>query len=379
MKYLTLIVCTLMLVINLAAQETDLPSSSKTSLGGYGQVDLNAPLEEGVYNNMNLDVHRIVLFLGHQFSDKVHFLTEIEFEHVKEVYIEQAYLDYRLHPALTFRGGLILIPMGIINIYHESATFHSVERPLIDHAIVPTTWREIGAGITGKWIEKGLGYELYLVNGFKSYEEGGLLGGPNGLRSGRQKGAESVMRSPNIAFRASYFGIPGLEAGLSFYGGKTQSTLYEGLKEDDPMISQADSSGVGLRMIGLDARYDVQAFHFRAQFYQTWLSNTAEYNAYTGNDLGQRMYGYYAEFAYDVLHTCQSASALMPFVRYSQFDTHLAVDGITDNEAYERQAFTSGLHFRPAPGASFKIGYQWVKNGLDDKRNTIQAGVAFAF
>ena len=50
---------------------------------------------------------------------------------------------------LNLRGGLMLIPMGIVNEYHEPTTFNGVERPSLDSKIVPTTWREMGIGVSG--------------------------------------------------------------------------------------------------------------------------------------------------------------------------------------------------------------------------------------
>lgn len=155
-------------------------------------------------------------------------VTEIEFEHVSEVYVEQAFLDYELTDWMSLRGGLLLIPMGIINQYHEPPSFNGVERPLIDTRIAPTTWREIGAGIAGRISSLIVRYQLYLVNGFIGYYNGALLSGRDGLRKGCLKGAESVITSPNLTTRVDYYGIPSLNFGLSAYFGKTQSILYTG-------------------------------------------------------------------------------------------------------------------------------------------------------
>ena len=51
--------------------------------------------------------------------------------------------------ALNFRAGLILIPMGLVNEYHESPTFLSVNRPVSEKKIIPSTWRENGGGVYG--------------------------------------------------------------------------------------------------------------------------------------------------------------------------------------------------------------------------------------
>ncbi|MBE0641986.1 MAG: hypothetical protein IH599_08120 [Bacteroidales bacterium] len=356
------------------------PTESRTIIGGYGQIDLNAPIGNVSDKNMDLDVHRVVLMVGHKFSDRVSMLTEIEFEHVKEVYIEQAYLDYRIKPWLSFRGGLLLVPMGIINLYHESATFHSVERPLIDHSLVPTTWREIGAGFSGTLLSAGVKYEAYLINGFLSHNgDAGLLGGSNGLRSGRQKGAESIMKHPNLAARAEYFGLDGLQAGLSLYAGKTQSALYSYLGTEIS-TAMADSSVVGLLMLGLDARYTLNGWQFRAQAYHSNVTGSAKYNAYTGKDLGQAMAGYYVEAAYDLFHTSnKTIGELYPYVRYSAFDMHLETERIQRNPSYRKRAVTAGLNFLASPGAAFKIGYQYIKSENDDTQQVFQAGVGFTF
>lgn len=366
------------LALQLWGQSNDV-SENKTSINGYGQVDLNTPLS-GDEKNADLDVHRVVLLFSHRFSDKVSLVTEVEFEHVKEVYIEQAYLDYHLKPWLTFRGGLVLIPMGVINLYHESATFHSVERPLIDAYISPTTWREIGAGFTGKFLSQGIQYSAYLVNGFKSYDNGGIIGGAKAFRSGRQKGAESIMTHPNLAARIEYFKIKGLQLGLSGYFGKTQSSMYDELGEDSWKEAQADSTIVGLCMFGFDLRYQRGPWQFKGQVYQSSVKNTEEYNSFTGQNMGSALYGYYAELSYDILHSSQGdAGSLFPYLRFSMYDTHQKTKGFERDAAYRGQVLTTGLNFMPDPGTAFKIGYQWTKLGNDHESQTLQAGVAFTF
>src|SRR4029077_4447862 len=84
-----------------------------------------------------------------------------------EVEIEQAYLDGLFGRRLNLRGGLIIMPVGIINVYHEPPTFNGVDRPEVDVLIIPSTWREPGFGIFCE-LATGLTYQLYLVNGFNA-------------------------------------------------------------------------------------------------------------------------------------------------------------------------------------------------------------------
>ncbi len=355
----------------------------KLTIGGYGQIDYNQPLSGGTYQNGNLDVHRLVLMFGYKFSPKTQFITEVEFEHVKEVFVEQAFLQHEITPWLKFRAGLMLVPMGIINEYHEPSTFNGVERPNLDSYIVPTTWREIGAGFTGVFPSASLSYQLYVMNGFNGYDGAPHLSGSNGFRKGRQKGAESFMSSPNLTFKVNYFGIKGLQLGLSAYGGKSQSTLYKGIdKSDAASIAMADSSVVGLTMLGIDARYNLGGLSLRGQFNYGLISNSLQYNEFAVSDLGSAMAGWYAEVAYNVFHSAEGLKTeLIPFVRFEQYNTQASVEpGTTLDPSFDRSDITFGLGWKLTRGAMLKTDYQIFKNdGPGDSRQQFNMGVAVWF
>jgi hypothetical protein len=355
----------------------------RLTVGGYAQIDYNQPVSNGAYNNGNLDVHRMVLMFGYKFNQKVQFISEVEFEHVKEVYVEQAFLQYEITPWLKFRGGLMLIPMGIVNEFHEPSTFNGVERPNLDKYIVPTTWREIGAGFAGVFPSAALSYQLYVVNGFKGYDGDPYLSGSNGFRKGRQKGAESFMSSPNLTFKVNYFGISGLQLGLSAYTGKTQSTLYNGVdKNDMESIALADSSVVGLTMVGMDARYNLGGLHLRGQLNYGWVSNSDSYNEFTGSDLGSSLGGWYGEVSYNLFHGVERFDTeLIPFVRYEQYNTHASVEPATSlNPSYNRNDLTIGIGWRMTRGAMLKADYQiFNKKDESESKQQFNMGVAVWF
>ena len=379
----------ILLPVTLLAQELTntagkmMQDEDRLTIGGYGQIDYNQLLDNGSYNNGGLDVHRLVLMFGYKFNAKTQFITEIEVEHVKEVFVEQAFLQYEILPWLKLRGGLMLIPMGIINEYHEPSTFNGVERPNLDKYIVPTTWREIGAGFTGTFPSAALSYQLYLVNGFNGYNEGPTLSGSNGFRKGRQKGAESIIKSPNLSFKINYFGLPGLQLGLSGYTGKTQSSLYKEIEKSDMQsIASADSSLVGLFMLGVDARYQLGGLQVRGQANLGTVSNSASYNEFTGSDLGSSLGGWYLEVSYDLLHNVEMfESGLIPFIRYEQYNTHASTeDPILQNPEFQRSDLTVGLGWKLAAGAMLKTDVQWSNNkGADDSIIQFNAGIAVWF
>lgn len=366
-----------------------LSSKSKLTIGGYGEVHYHQPLNSDVRQNGELDVHRMVMLFGYQFSERTQFVTELEFEHVSEVYVEQAFLQHKINKSINFRGGLLLIPMGIVNEYHEPTTFNGVERPLIDNKIAPTTWREIGFGLAGNIQPASLKYQAYVVNGFNGYDGTAKLNGKSGLRSGRQKGASSYISSPNFTGKVEYYGIRNLNIGLSGYFGNTQSKLYNGIaKDNDAALAKADSSVVGISMIGIDGRYNLKGLQLRGQYYSAALSNADEYNRFTGknkttpNDLGSLMTGYYVEAGYNVFRHLEKVNTeLIPFVRFEGYDTHAKVpSNITRNQSYKNSVITSGLTLKLAQGAVLKTDMQWVKpEGAENWTKVFSAGLGVMF
>ena len=362
---------------------TIINSGTGLHLGGYGQIDMNrVSSDDNVHHNAKLDVHRFVTFLGYNFNDRVSFVSEIEMEHVVELYVEQAFLNYRLKDNMSLQAGLMLVPMGIQNLYHEPPTFNGVERTNVDKYIVPTTWREMGIGIAGTMEDMDINYQLMAINGFNGYDEdGGVFSGKSGLRSGRQKGAESYMTELDFAGRISYFGMPGWNFGASMYRGDSETILYNELDLDDAnAVAIADSSKIGIDMLGIDARYVNGAFQARGQYVVGDLSNTDQYNAFTGSDVGSKIQGYYAEVGYDIMSNKSSGESLVLFARTERYNTHAEVDGIDKNKAYNRTENTFGLTWHVAKGAAFKVDYQTISNkASDSETNKVNMGVAVWF
>jgi len=348
--------------------------ASAVTVGAYGEILYNQP--EGA--NGELDVQRLVLLFGYNFNDKIQFVTEIEVEHVKEVFVEQAFINYNVANNVNLRGGLMLVPMGIINEFHEPTTFNGTERPGVDNVIVPTTWREIGVGVTGRFNSISLGYQAYIFNGFKSAEsdgEGGINGflkGSNGLRSGRQKGIQSTVSSPTLSAKVDYYGIRGLRLGLATYLGKTQA-------EDD--VKKLEGARIGVSMLGFDARYAYKRFMARGQFIQGWLSDTEAYNSLTGQDLGSALQGWYVEGAFNLLPQGKKQK-LFAFARFESYDTHAQTDGtLVRNDTYNRSDITTGLTYHIVTGVVVKGDYQFRSNALEgsDIPNQLNFGIGVWF
>lgn len=344
-------------------------NGTPVTLGGYAEVKYNQP------NGKNgvLDAHRVIAFIAYRFDDKLQFVSEIEFEHAAVLEVEQAFVNYNLANAFNLRAGLMLIPFGISNLYHEPTTFNGVNRPALNKYIVPSTWREIGVGFAGSDYGTSLSYEAYLFNGVQSLDSNGdgLIGGKSGIRSGRQSAEKAIMDSPSFAAKVDYFGINGLRTAVSGFFGRTVA--------DDDYLDTTGST-VGISMIGADYRFVHQRLTSRGEFVYASLSDTEAYNQLTGKNLGSAFSGGYIELAYNLLPV-ERKQKIDAFVRYQEYDTHAKTEGsLVENPAYNRNDFTFGLSFHPTPGVVFKGDYQILGDQTtNDLGNQINFGVGVWF
>ena len=131
------------------------------SLGGYGEANYRTFVDDKDSGDLDrADFLRMVLYFGYKFTEKIIFNSEIEFEHGTSsnvsngagngsISVEFAALDFFLHEKVNARAGIRLVPMGFLNEVHEPPFFYGVQRPVVEQTIIPSTWRENGAGIFG--------------------------------------------------------------------------------------------------------------------------------------------------------------------------------------------------------------------------------------
>jgi hypothetical protein len=163
------------------------PKSAPTVLSGYGQAKVEYDLrnQTGVAN-----LTRNVIFLGHRFSDKISFFSEMEIEDAKvaggkpsgEISMEQLFLKFQLNRNNYMVGGLFIPRIGSINENHLPTTFNSNDRPFVEQLVIPSTWRELGIGVYGQFTKlPGLNYSAAILNGLSSanFVQG------TGIREGR--------------------------------------------------------------------------------------------------------------------------------------------------------------------------------------------------
>lgn len=347
------------------------------SVGGYGEaMYTNYAGDKGAKKD-TFDLLRAVLYVGYKFNDWIILNNEIEFEHAStgegseekgEVSVEFSQLDFLLHPAANIRAGLMLAPMGFINEMHEPTTFHGNRRPDVERYIIPSTWREMGAGLFGEPVP-GLQYRMYAMNGLDAdkFES-------QGIREGRQGGTEALAENFAFTGRVDYSPpvLPGLMVGGSAYVGDAgQSNRYQGRKLD--VMTQLYEGHLQWHYRGLELRALGAWGH---------IGNAAALSAAKGETIGQENFGWYTEAAYDVMPLLWSSSTqyLAPFLRYERYDTLASVPaGFTDDGSYDRWIYQAGLTYRPIPNISIKADYRNIHSSSGQAPDEFNLGVGFIY
>ncbi|MEX0890720.1 MAG: hypothetical protein WEB88_01030 [Gemmatimonadota bacterium] len=342
------------------------------SLGGYGEIlyeNYSGERQDGSPASARdqVDALRAILYVGYKFNDRLLFNSEIEIEHVDEIFLEFAYVDYLLNDHVGLRTGLLLAPMGIVNELHEPPTFLGTERAVTENAIIPTTWRENGIGLFG-----GVGdfaWRGYVMNGL---DGAGFSG--SGLRGGRQKGARALAEDFGVAARLDYQGILGLLAGGSvYYGQSGQNAELDGQEVD---------AGTLIWDGHLD--YNVGALDLRALVAGAHVNDARELSALNGltgaNGIAESMLGWYVQAGYDVLRGTDLADQLTPFVRYEQVNTQRSVlEGFAANPANDRTILTVGASWKPISNVVWKTDYQIHSNEADLGTNQFNMALGWIF
>jgi hypothetical protein len=347
------------------------------SIGGYGEAFYtNYTGDKGAAKD-TADLERAVLYVGYKFNDWIILNNEIEFEHGStgegdeekgEVSVEFSQLDFLLHPGANIRAGLMLVPMGFINEMHEPTTFHGNRRPDVERYIIPSTWREMGAGLFGQ-ILPGLQYRMYAMNGLnaKGFES-------QGIAEGRQGGSFALAEDFAFTGRLDYTPpfAPGLLVGASTYMGNAgQDNRFRGKKVD--AFTQLYEGHLQWHYRGLE---------LRALGAWSHIGDAAALSAAKGESIGKESFGWYTEAAYDVmpLLSRDSIQYLAPFFRFERYDSLAEVASGFDNDGtYDRWIYQGGLTYKPIPNISIKADYRNIHSAVGQQPDEFNLGVGLIY
>lgn len=330
--------------------------TERTQLGGYGEMHYNN-LDDQNDNGGDkdeIDFHRFVLYLGHEFSDKTRLFSEVELEHSiagddqnGEIELEQAYIEHDLNSSLRFKAGLFLIPVGILNQTHEPDTFYGVERNNVEKNIIPTTWWEGGLALAGEF-GQGWSYETAFTSGLKLDVDDNQWK----IRDGRQKVSNADASDPAYTANLKYTGIAGLELGATV---QYQQDLYQGDYSQD----------VDAMLYSAHLTYRNGPFGLRA-LAATWDIDNAIENIKAGADTQE---GWYVEPSWKLMRD------LGVFARYSEWDNQAGGAGDTEISEWD-----VGFNYWLEEHVVLKVDYQF-QDAPDDQKELegLNLGVGWSF
>ena len=349
---------------SLKQSETSNSPLANISIGGYGEHHYNnyRDTESGPQKDDMVDAHRFVLFFGYDYSDSVRFFSELEVEHAYSgegkpgaVELEQAYIEVDTSDTTRVKGGLFLVPVGILNETHEPDTFYGVERNKLENQIIPTTWWETGVWFTQD-LGAGLSYDL-------AFHSGLLVEDDYEIRGGRQKSAKANANDGAWTGRVRYVGLPGLDMAVTY---QRQNDIHQSALDGDLGFA-GDVPDAKAELLEAHARYTIGGLQLTAM-HAAWDIDSDAAEA-TGQD---EQSGEYVEAGYKLF------DELGVFARHTQYDL-----AERDDQESEVLVNTYGVNYWVHPQVVLKADYQNVNYkdaSKDDKvDDSVNLGIGWSF
>ena len=325
--------------------------AERTQIGAYGELHYNnLEGEGGASDKDELDLHRFVLFFGHEFNDRIRFFSELEVEHSiageeqnGEVELEQAYVEFDINDQHRAKGGIFLVPVGIINETHEPPTFYGVERNPVEKDIIPATWWAGGGSLSGE-LGNGFSYDLATHEGLNTE------GTSYKPRDGRQKTSEATASDLSYTARLKWTGMPGVEIAGSF---QHQTDITQG----------SDTTAGSANLYELHTVLSKGPVGLRA-LYAMWDMDGSG-PAASGAD---EQFGWYVEPSY------KFTTQWGVFTRYNLWDNTAG-----DSADSEKKQWDVGVNYWPHPDVVVKADYQQQDNDNGANQDGFNLGLGYQF
>ncbi len=357
---------------------------SDTTIGGYGEITFNAYRKDSARNQA--DLKRIVLFVGHRFTDRWSFASEFEWEHAitssddrGEAAVEQAYLSYEMAPGANLRTGLFLLPFGFINEHHEPPVFYGVERNEVETRIIPTTWREGGVAVSGT--KFGVTGNAGVTTGFDIAK----FDDPSApLSSVHQELQLARARDLSYYTALSYNAVPGFNVGGAVFTGNAGQG-NAAFKEDSTRPDFGETQA-RVTLWETHTRFQKSGLDLEALYAQGTIANTSRLNrviqdfnmanAASLSLVPKQFNGWFLQAAYAIW--TRGDMSLAPFVRFEAFNTQQKMaDGLSSDPVNADRVTTVGLSFKPMSQIVFKADHQSYQDNTGNDRTNVGLGYLF--
>ncbi len=362
--------------------------NNRVSVHGYGEMHFN-------HNPGNattqIDNHRFVIGVHALLTDWIHLNAEIDYEHAaQELEFELGHLDFLLTPGFNIRTGVMLAPTGLLNEFHEPNLFLTVERPLLQERLIPSSWNGGGVGIYGSPLD-GVNYRLYAMNSLQSISKDSTANGAgnggsggsgasfssNGIRGGRAQINNRIADDFSVFARLELTRLMrGLQLGFSLVDGDTTHNL---IKE-----------GGHMTLLEADIKYRWKWFNMNASIVNTKIDDSAAMNTFCNSANGAGCTAGIAanNFGYNVqvgVHLPQligwrTRHDIIPHFMFERVRTQDEMDGTAPDRSLNRnEVYTYGIAYRPVPAVALKADHTHTILGNNTSTDQFNLGIAYMY
>jgi hypothetical protein len=385
-------------------------NASKLDFQGYGVVNYFAYDWQTLPDKRNaLDPERLNMYIYYNFTDKIQFKSEIEFEHGGtgatmsfdpleefgefeqevakggEVIAEQINILFKVSQWLNVRVGKMRFYMGNASRQDRPRSYFTAYRSEVENTILPLGWYETGIEVSGDLHLKSQSHFPYLS--YKAYIVSGLdntgFSSQNWIRRGYQKRFETI-NADNLAYavRVDYNFKQDSWLGFNIYTNNATGNRPKNDFKQDSWVTYGD----------LHFSYDSHPWRARAFGMLGYIQNSealSKANQNLSNNLNVKRTpvsktagGAYAELAYDILPWLikESKQEFYLFSRVEWYDAMLSTEGVVfDNPRYERKIYTIGINYFPMQRVVLKSHWAFRSLGSGENENTFALGLGFDF
>ena len=307
---------------------------------------------------------------------------ETELEQGGEVKLDKLEIGWTPSDSISYKTGLITVPVGMISQKHKPTEYFAVTRNRSEARLLPSTWRSVGIGMDGSIsISEGLmvRHKSVLVQGLNSE----FFRKYNWIQDGAGRKFETTY-ADNLAL-ATRWDLTSQDSSRSvgfslFYGDSANNR-----QKVDKLTVEAN-----VLIWDLHAFWESPSWTFRALYLYGNLQNSDEVSTQNSTlggaanpgsfaALGKEAELFFVEAAYNF---GDSINRLDLFARFDSLDPMKEVSGnINRDPRFRETSWTTGLSYKPRPELVAKLQYSQIRSGLDalPLMHEVMAGVGFAF
>lgn len=290
---------------------------------------------------------------------------EIEMEKGGEVALEQFHLTRLILPEFNVRVGHLVLPVGMVNAYHEPLNFFTATRPEGETVILPSTWHETGLEFFGAL---GKGYASF---SYQAMVTAGL--NPNGfdvynwVQGGSQGNFETDnFSAPAYTVRLNWTGVPGLRIGASLFFNPNAG------KNADKLVTYDDLDDINVFIYSFDAQYVHRYFTLRASYLSGNVTETVGITSTNKNLSSDASYSRMGPVAKRALDWSVEAGlnlksffpgvkwfpVVYPFAQYNYYNPQEKTEsGLTADDRCQVSMWSFGLNWYPIKELAVKLDY----------------------